>query len=136
MAKTEKKKCGRPTVFTDEVVEKLVFAFSMDFNDREASYYAGIDPSTLSRKLSEDVEFFNKMQAFKGETKQKAKIVINSAIVDGDVKTAQWYLEHKASDEYSTKSEQIVKGNHDVNVSDPYAGMSKEEIREVLRGNR
>lgn len=133
--KTTRAKGGRPTVFTEEVIEKLQFAFSNDFNDREASFYAGINPSTLSRKLNEDEEFFNKMQPFKAKTRQKAKMVISGALNAGDVRTAQWYAEHRMNDEYSDKTINDVNSKVDATVAvTPFDGMSKEEIRELLHG--
>lgn len=133
MAEKKKSNAGRPTVFTEEVIQKLEFAFSNDFNDREASHYAGIAPSTLSMKFNEDPEFLNRMRVFKDKTRQAAKMVIQGAIQQGDVKTAQWYAEHRMSDEYSDKTEQHVTANVDATVNNPFEGLSKDELRGMLR---
>lgn len=131
----KKNKGGRPTVFTEEVIRKLEFAFSNDFNDREASHYAGIAPQTLSDKFGRDPEFSDRMRVFKDKTRQKAKMVIHGALAAGDVKTAQWYAEHRMNDEYSDKTVNDVTAKVDAKVATtPFDGMTKEEIRELLHG--
>lgn len=125
---------GRPTIFNNEVINKLEYAYSNDFNDSEAAYYAGISPGTLSKKYKSDPEFFERMQGFKSKTRQAAKLVIAKAIDEGEVKAAQWYAEHKMSDEYSDKTEQVVQADVNAVVANPFEHMSKKEIRSLLRG--
>lgn len=137
-APRKKKVDGRPTVFTEEVIRKLEFAFSKDFNDREAAHYAGIHPSTLSVKFSNDPDFLNRMAVFKDKTRQAAKMVIVDALEQGDAKTAQWYAEHRLKDEYSNKTEQVVTATVDADVNavvaNPFEAMTKAELRKMLRG--
>lgn len=133
-AKKDAPPVGRPTIFSDEVINKLEYAYSNDFNDSEAAYYAEISPGTLSKKYKNDPEFFERMQRFKNKTRQAAKMVISAAITSGEVKTAQWYAEHKMSDEYSDKTEQVVQADVNAVVANPFEHMSKKEIRAVLRG--
>lgn len=102
------KKTGRPTVMTSEVLQKLEYAFASGLSDREASLYAGISESTLYNYCNKNEEFLERKALLKEHTKMRAKLVIAKAIEEGSVRTAQWYLERKAKDEFSTRQEAEV----------------------------
>lgn len=132
------RKRGRPTVFTEEVIQKLEYAYSNDFNDSEASYYAGLNPQTLSEKYKRDPEFLERMQVFKNKTRQAVKLVINKAIQEDDVKVATWYAEHRMSNEYADKTKNEVKGdvNIEADLINPFEKLDKDELRRILRDDK
>lgn len=99
---------GRPTVMTSEVLQKLEHGFSCGLTDKEACCYAGICEATLYNYCSSNPEFLERKELLKEQPKIKAKLVIAKAIDEGSLKTAQWYLERKAKDEFSTRQEAEV----------------------------
>lgn len=104
-----KKKAGRPTVMTKDVVEKLELGFSKGLSDREACLFANIDPKTLYNYCETNPDFSTKKELLKEQPKMKAKLILSDKLDEGDDKVAEWYLERKAKDEFSTKTE--VSGN-------------------------
>jgi hypothetical protein len=96
---------GRPTVMTPEVLQKLEEAFTMDFNDREACFHAGIGERTFYDHRDKNEDFRKKIDRWKNDMKMRSKKLLHLAINNGDVSTGKWYLEKKASDEYTNRVE-------------------------------
>lgn len=96
------KKNGRPTIFTQEVLQKLEQAFKIGLTDEEACAYSDIAPSSLYNYQRENPEFLEKKEKWKKNPIAKAKNTIYKNL--DDPKTAQWYLERKCKDEFSTQS--------------------------------
>ena len=98
-------KIGRPTVMTEETLNKLTFAFSKGLTDREACLYANIAPQTLYDYCNNNPDFAEQKELLKDQPKIQAKMNISEAIENNDKDTSKWYLERKAKDEFSTKQE-------------------------------
>lgn len=98
-----KRKRGRPSKLTPQVVTKLEAAFNMGYNDTEAALYAGISRKTLYEWLVDKPDFRYKINQAKSQPNIRAKAVVVNAVNNGDVNAAKWWLERKASDEFSTK---------------------------------
>ena len=98
-------KVGRPTVMTDEVIEKLEELFLKGLTDREACLIANIHPATLYNYCSEHPDFLERKELLKEQVKTQAKLNVAEAIGNKDVDISKWYLERKAKDEFSTKQE-------------------------------
>lgn len=96
---------GRPTVFSDEVLQKLEQAFSLDCTDEEACIYADIAPSSLYNYQNAHPEFLERKKLLKQKLVLKARTVIANNLNDNDREVAKWYLERKRKDEFSTKQE-------------------------------
>lgn len=94
---------GRPTVFTDLVLQKLEEAFSIGASDIQACFVAGISPRALYYYQEQNPDFLQRKNALKEMTSFAAKKVVNSKIIEGDVDTAKWQLERRNKDEYGTK---------------------------------
>lgn len=109
-----KSKRGRPAKMTLETLQKLEEGFLMSLSDREASLYADIAPSTLYAYCQEHSDFSERKELLKEQVKIKAKSNITKAINDGDKPLSQWYLERKAKDEFSTRTEQTGAGGKDL----------------------
>ena len=105
MAKQEKNKGGRPTVMTDDVVNKLEYGFMKGLNDTEACCYAGISRTTFYAYCDEHPEFVDKKEELKKKPSTKAKLNIVEAIEAGDTDLSKWYLERRNKDEFSLKQE-------------------------------
>lgn len=96
---------GRPTIMTPDIVNKLEQAFSMGCSDLEACLYAGISKQTLYNYQAKNPEFVDRKEQLKEQLVLKARTVIANALNEKDKVTAQWYLERKAKNEFSTKVE-------------------------------
>ena len=110
MAEKKNKTAGRPTKMTDEVVRKLEYAFSKDFNITEACHYAGIGRNTYYDWLENNEEFSNRIEQAQSDLKRKAKMNIADKIEEGDTEVTKWFLERRAKDEYSVKQAVEVSG--------------------------
>lgn len=102
MQKNKDTKRGRPEIIKKDVLAKLEQAFKIGATDAEACYYANINPATLYRYQDKNPEFCEKKEAWKKNPIMKAKRTIFQSL--DDPKTAQWYLERKCKEEFSTQS--------------------------------
>jgi len=97
---------GRPTVMTDDVLQKLESAFAIGASDIEACTYADISTSTLYNYQNENPEFLERKRLLKEKPLLKARqTVVNSL---DDPRHAEWYLERKSKGEFSTREESVV----------------------------
>lgn len=96
---------GRPTVVTDEVIQKLEEAFLNGASDRQACFLANIADGTLYNYIKENKEFGERKELLKQQTTYLAKMVVNSAIKANDKEISKWYLERKNKDEFSLRNE-------------------------------
>lgn len=99
-----KDKGGRPTVFTEDVLNKLEHAFSMGCTDREASCYADIDVRTLYKYQEKNPEYVHRKEQLKENPVMLARMtVVENLVEDSDL--AMKFLERKCKKEFSTRSE-------------------------------
>lgn len=96
---------GRPTVITPETIDKLEEAFSNGATDLEACFIAGISKSTLYDYCKEDTVFSERKEALKEMVKYQARKNVVTSINKGDIAQSNWYLERKAKDEFSNRTE-------------------------------
>lgn len=119
---------GRPTVITAEIIAKLEQAFSYGATDKEACFIAGIGDRTLYDYCQANPEFSQRKEALKDLVKYQARVNIGNAINEGDKSLSQWYLERKAKDEFSQKTEQDLKVTLPTPIDDVYKDDSIKEI--------
>lgn len=120
-----KRKTGRPSVMNSDVLRKLEFAFAHGLSDREACLLAGIGESTLYDYCKQHAEFSEKKDLLKNQPKMMAKLVIFNALERGDIKAAQWYLERKDKEEFSTKPERTLTAMQAVLLVDDISNIEK-----------
>ena len=106
----EHNKVGRPTVMTDETLQKLEEAFSNGATDKEAIFIANISSATFYAYCKDNPEFSERKEALKDMPKYRAKKNIVGKITDGDVPTSQWYVERKVKEEFSTRNDVNLSG--------------------------
>lgn len=66
-----------------------------------ANYLTAKQIQEMTIKYPEVGELFSALQL---ELNMAAKLAVAESVKDGDVKTAKWYLERRAPEEFSTKS--------------------------------
>lgn len=95
---------ARPTIMTQDVIDKLVEAFKYGASDIEACAYANIAPATLYKYQDRNPEFAE----YKARLKELPIFTARKSVVDHlgkDPDLALKYLDRKKKDEFSTKSE-------------------------------
>ena len=118
---------GRPTVFTPEVLQKLEQGFKIGLTDTECCCYADINLSTLYEYQKRNPEFLYKKDKWKQNPIAKAKHTIYKNL--DDAKTAQWYLERKCKEEFSTQSKlELESKGINIVVSDETHKKMLEEL--------
>lgn len=126
-----KREVGRPTVMTEAVLDKLELLFSLGATDEIACSIANINPATLYNYQKDNPDFLERKRALKDMVTWQAKANVASKIQSGDLTQSNWWLERKAKDEFSTRTESI-NANLDVNkLSDE----EKEKIKHILDAN-
>lgn len=103
---------GRPTVMTPETLKLLREAFAIGCTKKEACAYAKIGESTLYDYINANPDFSEEIEQLIEEPILKAKHTIVSTL--DDPKNAQWYLERKRKDEFSSRSEVTGKDGKDL----------------------
>ena len=101
---TTRKKNGRPTVMTIEVIEKLEGAFLLGCSDNEACFIAKISPAALYNYQDKHPEFTER----KTLMKEYPTYLARQAVTNGfkrDPNLALKYLERKAKAEFSLRTE-------------------------------
>lgn len=95
----------RPTVMTQEVIDKLEYAFSMGCSDIEACLHADISPATLYNHQEKHPEFLERKEALKSSP----IFIARESVLKGlksNPDLALKFLERRKKDEFSTKTEQ------------------------------
>ncbi len=136
---------GRPSVMTPDVLRKLEAAFLLGCTDCEASFAAGIARSTLADYVKKNPEFSDKKKAFKSNPVFLARRAVITAIQNGNVKAAMWFLERKRRNEFGTQTKPDLDVTVDVKPIDlndwaaaqdaAFMGISEPETNQVSEEN-
>lgn len=123
-----KSNAGRPTVITEDALQKLEFAFSRGLSDEFACHYAGIAESTLYNYQNANPEYVERKRGLKSNLKMHARLNVAEAVIDKkDLDTSKYVLE-RTDVEYKPKTQSEHVGAVPVQVN-----VTKEEIAEVMR---
>src|SRR3990167_2591130 len=95
---------ARPTIMTDELVQKLEYAFALGCTDEEACFYADISKQTLYNYQDKHPEFVDRKQALKTRPIFLARETLLRGIKE-DPDLALKMLERKKKDEFSLRQE-------------------------------
>ena len=96
---------GRPSKMTPELLGKLEEAFARGVTDSEACIYVDIAMSTLYDYCVLNPDFAEKKENLKKNLNMRAKINLHDKIYEGDKDVSKWWLERKAKEEFSLKTE-------------------------------
>lgn len=124
-----KRKMGRPTVMTPEVLAKLEQAFSIGANDREAIAFADISMDAFYDYQKKHPEFAERKEYLRQRPVLKAQNTIINNLEDPRV--AQWYLERKKRAEFGNVV-QVESDKPLVNVA-PQVDLSVVKTEDLLK---
>jgi len=110
---------GRPTIMTDDVVNKLEEAFSNGATDLEACFLANISKQTLYNYQENHPEFVDRKEALKEMIKYQAKKNIKDKILEGDIQQSNWWLERKGKDEGFNQRQELTGKDGDNLIPQP-----------------
>lgn len=94
----------------------VIEAWENGLSDREASLFVSkklgiyINASEISKWRKDNPEIGELKEFLDQSMRMEAKLTVNEAIRSRRVKSAEWYLERKAADEFSTKSAVAFEG--------------------------
>lgn len=106
----------KPKEVKDAVWSAVIEAWENGLSDREASFRAsratGIDikADDIRQWIKNDAEIGELRASLQSDLLSNAKLTVADALREGDIKTAKWYLERKAADEFSTKQAVAFEG--------------------------
>ena len=103
-----KDKGGRPTVMTDEAIRLLEAAFLVGATDLEACVHANIGKSSLYDYCQLNPEFSERKETLKNQPTLKAKMIVDTALDDGDLNTAHRVIDRKEG----SKIKQEITGSN------------------------
>lgn len=95
---------ARPTIMTDELVNKLEYAFALGCTDEEACFYADISKQTLYNYQDKHPGFVDRKEALKSRPIFVARETLLRGLAR-DPDLALKMLERKKKDEFSLRSE-------------------------------
>ena len=119
---------ARPTIMTQQVIDKLEYAFSLGCSDNEACLHAGIAPKTLYNYQERNPEFLQRKQLLKDSPIFLARQSVLKGLKD-DPDLALKFLERRKKDEFSTKSET----DHNIILPKPILG--GEAVKRIGEGD-
>ena len=89
----EAKPIGRPTVMTDNTVNKLEQAFAMGCGDEEACLFAGITKTTLYKYIETHPDFTDRKEMLKKNPVLKARQVLLNHLTLDDKDIAKYVVD-------------------------------------------
>jgi hypothetical protein len=126
----KKDKGGRPTVMTQETINKLEEAFSCGASDKEACFYAEISHQALYDYQNKYPEFTDRKEGLKNMLKFRAKRNISTKLLEDkdNLTLSMWYLERKDKD-FSMKTE----NKNDTRIELTLPEERRKEIKQALK---
>ncbi len=121
--KTAKEKVGRKLFDgkdEGEVIQKLEEVFALGGTDLEACLWADISKAALYNYQKTNPHFVDRKEKLKERPILKARQTVIKALQDPQ--HAQWFLERKKKDEFSSRSEVTGKEGKDL-----FTGLSDEQ---------
>lgn len=105
----KKSNAGRPTVMTQDTVNKLEYAFSIGASAEEATHYAGISRQTFYVWLKEHPEYSDRIEDLRMKPVLKARVTLFNSL--NDPHHAKWYLKKKRTEEFGDQVDITSGGN-------------------------
>lgn len=117
--KTNKQKryenTGRPTIMTQDVINKLELGFMMGFNVLECCLYADISTQTYYNYLKKNKDFVDRVERLQQNVSMYAKMNLSESIIkDKNREDSKWHLERRNKNEYSLKQDVGIDPNDNI----------------------
>lgn len=106
----------KPKDVAEEAWIAVIEAWENGLSDREAAFRASREGNALFTAseikgwIKENPEIGELRGYLQDDLISTAKMTVSKSLKKGDIKTAKWYLERKAADEFSTKSAVAFEG--------------------------
>lgn len=106
----------KPKEIADATWSAIIEAWENGLSDREASFRASrlgfdtVKADDIRKWCKENPEIGELRANLQSDLLSSAKLTVADSLREGDIKTAKWYLERKAADEFSTKSAVAFEG--------------------------
>ena len=106
----------KPSGVREAAWRAVIDAWTNGLSDREAAFLASRDSgsvvkeSDIKKWLKDSRDIADLKDHLQSELLSAAKLTIAEKLKNGDVRTAKWYLERKAADEFSTKAAVAFEG--------------------------
>lgn len=100
----------KPTNISDKAWSAVIESWQNGLSDREAAFRASregdahIMESDIKHWIKKNPDIADLKEHLQAELISASKLVIADQIKRGDIKTAKWYLERKAANEFSSKA--------------------------------
>jgi hypothetical protein len=123
---------GRPRAIGQKELEKLEFAFSIGCSVLEALVHSGVEKSTYYDYLRDNPNFSDRIEILREKMPLKARIVVDTALGEGDVNTAKWLLERNKRAEFSTQQnvDHTTKGEK-IEPNNLLMAVSEDELKQI-----
>ncbi|MDQ5913753.1 MAG: hypothetical protein QG623_372 [Patescibacteria group bacterium] len=95
MSLSQNKRIGRPTIITPDTVRKVIVARRRGLSIRQACATSGISHETYYYHTRHNREFTYILEQSQDSIKERARLGVVDAIMQGDLATCKWYLERK-----------------------------------------
>jgi hypothetical protein len=134
-----KKRAGRPSKLTPEVIERICAALRAGTSFKTAAEFAGISEPTVhawmlkgrNAKSGKFREFWQKVTRARGVAKVSYVNVIRKAASEGDWQAAKWALAHIEPESYGAAAQKVeINANvaHQITITDAQAINILEEL--------
>lgn len=106
----------KPEKVEAAVWEIVVEAWENGLSDREAAFRVAkildidLTADEIRKWCKDDPKVGELRASLQSDLLSSAKLTVADALREGDIKTAKWYLERKAADEFSTKQAVAFEG--------------------------
>ena len=128
-------KCGRPPKFSEEIIGKLLQAFAIDANVKQACAYAEIHPDTYYEWVKKHPELSDRIEVMREKLPLKAKENIARIIHGGSIDDS-WQLLGKRDKDYTEKVQVEHSGEILQRPEDGIYPEDKEAYEDYLRKRR
>ena len=100
----------KPKNLKDATWRIVIEAWENGLSNREASFMLSRDekadqlsPTEIAKLYQKNADIADLKSMLEAALTSSARLTVADAIKDGDTKTAKWFLERKAAEEFSTK---------------------------------
>lgn len=113
-------------------LSKLRDAWDIGATDSEAAWHAGISDAAFYRLLEANPDLREERDKRKEKMITLSRAVLGNHLEKGDKQTAQWLLERKKKDEFSTRQE-VINTNFEVEDEDSFNRLMDLPINEETK---